>query len=122
MGYDLHSEFDAEKHKETYVHYLEIVIDRNGRISYAIPSHQEKMIEVACERLGLSRQELHDLCPKEYYWDFMKWLSMKSGLMAVWEGHYEVHEPTKKQIATLRNLKMSGLYKGEIPSIKKEVL
>lgn len=115
MEYGLHSEFDAEKHKQTFVHYLEIVIDRDGHISYAVPSHQEKMIRVACETLSVSRNELYSLCPKEYYWDFMKWLSEISGLMAVWETHYEVHIPTVKQIAALRRLKMLGLYEGMIP-------
>lgn len=115
MDYGLHSDFDIEKHKQTFVHYLEVVIDREGRIAYAVPSHQEKMIKGACECLGLSRQQLYDLCPREMYWDFMKWLSEISGLMAVWEGHYEVYEPTRKQIATLRRLKMAGLYTGFIP-------
>ena len=120
MEYGLHSEFDVEKHKQTFVHYLEVVIDRDGRVSYAVPSHQEKMIAAACASLGVSRQELNDLCPREYYWDFMKWLSMVSGLMAVWETHCEVSSPTKKQIATLRRLKIEGLYTGVIPKTCEE--
>lgn len=115
MEYGLHSEFDIAKHKQTFIHYLEIVINRNGYIAYAVPSHQEMMIRVACAQLGISRDELNDLCPREYYWDFMKWLSMTTGLMAVWETHYEVYAVTKKQIAALRRLKMEGLYTGSIP-------
>lgn len=118
--YGLHSDFDIEKHKQTFIHYLEIVIDREGHISYAVPSHQEKIIRVACNQLGVSRDELDAMCPREMYWDFMKWLSEISGLMAVWEGHYEVHTPTKKQIAALRRLKMAGLYEGSIPRIDEE--
>ena len=117
MGYGLHSEFDADKHKQTFIHYLEIVIDRDGYISYAVPSHQEKMIMGACERLDLSREELYDLCPREYYFDFMTWLSEVSGMMAVWEGQCAVKAPTRKQIAALRHLKMKGLYKGVIPKV-----
>lgn len=122
MEYGLHSEFDPEKHKQTFVHYLEVVIDQDGHISYAVPSHQEKMIRAACECLGLSRQGLNELCPKEYYWDFMKWLSKVSGLMAVWENHYEVDTPTRKQVAALRRLKMAGLYLGTLPTIYEEIL
>lgn len=120
MGYDLNCEFDAEKHKQTFVHYLEVVIDKDGYISYAVPSHQERMIRGACEVLGLSRRELLDSCPREYYGDFMKWLSMISGLMAVWEGYCEVYVPTVKQVAALRRLKMAGLYTGVIPKICEE--
>lgn len=113
--YGLHSVFNIEKHKQTFVHYLEIVIDAEGGVAYAVPSHQEAMIRAACKRLDVKRRELLDMCPREYYFDFMKWLSMISGLMAVWEGHYEVHTPTKKQIAVLRRLKLEGLYTGVIP-------
>lgn len=113
--YGLHSDFDIEKHKQTFVHYLEVVIDPDGKVMYAVPSHQRKMIHIACERLGLTQQELYDLCPREMYWDFIRWLSEVSGLMAVWESHCEVYKPTVKQIATLRRLKMAGLYAGVIP-------
>ena len=117
MDYGLHSEFDAEKHKQTFVHYLEVVINKNGYIAYAVPSHQEMMIRVACAQLGISRDELNEFCPREWYCDFMKWLSMITGLMAVWESHYEVYAVTKKQIAALRRLKLEGLYKGPIPDV-----
>lgn len=116
--YGLHSAFDIEKHKQTFIHYLEVVIDREGRVFYAVPSHQGVMIAVACKRLGVSREELGELCPSELWCDFMKWLSGVSGLMAVWENHCEVNTPTKKQIATLRRLKMAGLYTGSIPSLE----
>lgn len=117
MEYGLHSEFDIEKHKQTFIHYLEVVISSDGRVFYAVPSHQELMIAVACVMLGVSREELNELCPREWYFDFMKWLSMKTGLMAVWESHYEVYVPTNKQIATLRRLKLAGLYTGVIPKV-----
>lgn len=118
--YGLHSVFNIEKHKQTFVHYLEIVIDAEGGVAYAVPSHQEAMIRTACKRLNVKRRELLDMCPREYYFDFMKWLSMISGLMAVWESHCEVNTPTKKQIAVLRRLKMEGLYTGVIPQLEKE--
>lgn len=49
MVYDLHSDFDIEQHKKIFIHYLEVVIDENGKIMYAVPSHQEKQITLACE-------------------------------------------------------------------------
>ena len=44
--YDLHSPFDLQKHMETYINYLEVVIFPDGHIEYAVPSHQEKLIRV----------------------------------------------------------------------------
>ena len=38
--YNVHSEFDLKKHKEKFINYLEVVIEPNGKIHYAVPSHQ----------------------------------------------------------------------------------
>lgn len=115
--YSVYSDFDIEKYKQTYVNYLEVVIDENGKVMYAVPSHQEKVIAMACEKLGVSRKELSDMCPKEYYFDYMTWLCMKSKAVAVWNDGCVAPEPNKKQVAVLRKLKLNGLYKGAIPNI-----
>lgn len=113
--YDLHSEFSAEKHKNKYIHYLEVVIDESGKIMYAVPSHQEKLIALACQKLGVNRTELNKMCPEEYYFDFIEWLSKVSGACAVWENFARGYKFTKKQIQSLEMLKNYGLYLGEIP-------
>lgn len=61
MAYDIYCAFDLEKHKQTYVQYLEVVILEDGTVEYAVPSHQEKLIALACQKKGVSRQELNDL-------------------------------------------------------------
>lgn len=113
--YNLYSDFDADKHKETYTHYLEVIIDTDGKIMYAVPSHQEKMIALSCEKLSVSRNELNAMCPKEYYGDFMTWLSMISGAIAVWENFTMGYKYTDAQIKALEMLKREGLYLGEMP-------
>lgn len=79
------TEFDLEQHKKTFIHYLEVVIDENGKIMYAVPSHQEKLIALACDKLNVTREELNAMCPQEYYFDFMDWICKMSGVCAVWE-------------------------------------
>lgn len=115
-NYDLYSDFDMEMHSKIFVHYLEAVIDSDGKVMYAVPSHQEKCIALACQKLGVTREELNRMCPREYYFDFLRWVCKMSGAMAVWEGHCEYWEPTVKQIGMLRRLKMVGLYLGTIPN------
>lgn len=83
--YDLHSPFDIEQHKQHYVNYLEVVIFPDGHIEYAVPSHQEKLIAICMEQLGISRYELERMCPAEYYGDFQTWLCMISGCISVWD-------------------------------------
>lgn len=113
--YSLSSIFDIEKHKATFVNYLEVVILHNGAVVYAVPSHQEMLIKLACLKTGMTRDQLKDACPREYYFDFTKWLCMMSGAVAVWNEHCEYGTPTVQQIAMLRKLKMAGLYRGAIP-------
>ena len=114
MEYTVYSDFDIEQHKKTFIHYLEVVIDENGKIMYAVPSHQEKLISLACERLNVTREELNAICPQEYYFDLMKWLCKISGACAVWENFVKCNKLTERQIMALQMLKDSGLYLGEI--------
>ena len=118
MAYDIYCAFDLEKHKQTYVQYLEVVILEDGTVEYAVPSHQEKLIALACQKKGVSRQELNDLCPREYYYDFLTWLCMQANAVAVWNNDccYGL-SINRKQIGTLRRLKKAGVYGGTIPKI-----
>ena len=109
----LHSPFDVEVHKKTFINYLEIVILEDGTIEYAVPSHQEKMIQICCEKLNVSRQELANLTPPQYYGDFMKWLTMVSKAIPVWNTFYK-GEPNEKQLETLRMLQREGVFGGII--------
>ena len=113
--YSIYCEFDPKKHKEKFVHYLEVIIEEDGHVMYAIPSHQEKMIELACKKYGITRDELNARCPKEYYFDFIKWLPMQTGAIAVWEDGYIGYDVSRKQAAKLKQLKLYGLYAGNLP-------
>lgn len=119
--YSVYSPFDIKKHKETYINYLEVLILEDGTIEYAVPSHQEKALEIACKKLNKTKQEIEDMCPREYYCDFLTWLLGITGSISVWGTSCEyfiVYKTiNKKQIATLKKLKKHGLYKGSIPII-----
>lgn len=47
--YNLYSKFDIQKHKENYINYLEVLILENGEVEYAVPSHQDKAVALACK-------------------------------------------------------------------------
>lgn len=108
----LNSLFDIEVHKATFVNYLEVVILENGTVEYAVPSHQEKMIALACQKLNITRDELYDMCPTEYYFDVITWLSQITGAIAVWDFKYE-GIANKDQLNRLDMLRAEGLYKGK---------
>lgn len=121
-GYDLHSKFDIQKHKVTFAGYLEVIIDENGTVMYAVPSHQEKALALAAKKLGKTREEISDMCPREFYFDYLNWLLSLTGSVAVWDKSISAPAITAKQIAVLRSLKLNGLYKGKIPEIRPQDL
>lgn len=113
MTYDLYSVFDIEQHKKHYVNYLEIVISPAGKVLYAVPSHQEKLISIAMKEKNLTRNELWSLCPRNMWFDALTWLCSVTGYISVWNELY-VGKPNRFQRHKLRELKDSGLYKGEV--------
>lgn len=116
MEYDLHSEFDIEKHKQRYVDYLEVLILEDGKVVYAVPSHQMKAEDLCCQKLGITRQQLSDMCPEEYYFDYMTWLLDICGAVSVWNDFYKTGKQglNFKQRVRLQQLKLNGLYYGGI--------
>lgn len=109
-----YSKFDAYQHKLKYPHYCEVVILKDGTVEYAHPSHQEKLVRLACEQLDISREELQSLCPPEYYFDFDVWLESQSGAMPVWTKFYGSSNPTAEQLYALQLLKNEGIYEGTL--------
>ena len=109
----LYSPFNVKVHKETFINYLEVCIDRKGIVYYAVPSHQEFLIAFICKNMNISRDELENMCPREYYCDFIKWLTMMSGCVSVWND-FIIGEMNEVQKQTIKMLKNEGLYMGKI--------
>lgn len=116
MAYDIYCDFDMEKHKQTYIDYLEVLILEDGRIVYAVPSHQMKAEEVCCEKFSITHKELLDMCPRECWGDYLTWLLTICGAISVWNKFYQTGKSgiNGKQKAKLKQLKLNGLYRGAI--------
>lgn len=54
-GYSIYCKFDLQKHKSHFINYLEVIVKPDGEVVYAVPSHQEKLIELACLKLRVNR-------------------------------------------------------------------
>lgn len=109
----LHGVFDIETHKKVFVDYLEIIIRVDGVIEYAVPSHQEKLIKIATEKLGITKSQLFDMCPTEYLFDVCKWLCIITDCVSVWNDFYK-GDLNEAQREALQNLKNHGLYRGKM--------
>lgn len=112
----LHNAFDIKTHSENFINYLEVVILEDGTIEYAVPSHQEKLIKLAIDKLGVDRNGVMHACPKEMYFDFNTWLMLVTGAVSVWTNFYMYPDDlNEKQMESLLKLKESGLYTGYLP-------
>jgi len=116
-NYGVYSQFDIAKHKETFVHYLEVIIHSDGLVEYAVPSHQKKLIQLAARKLGVPEETIPGLCPQEYHGDYMVWLSKITGCIAVWNDFYHAYEISRAQALKLRSLKVAGIYHGTVPPL-----
>lgn len=99
----LHSPFDFKRHNETFKFYCECIIWPNGKIEYAVPSHQEKLISCYMQMYHKTREE----CEKEWIKDF-DWLdkTMKK-LRIVWVWYNKVQYNfalTSQQIKAIGDL------------------
>lgn len=115
--YDLYSQFDIEQHSEHYPHYLEVIMYQDGTVEYAVPSHQEKLIQIACDMLDVSRTKLFDMCPQEYYCDVITWLCNITGCISVWTNFYMKSDKNDLSVAQeemLRKLQRADVYEGEL--------
>ncbi|MBQ2856701.1 MAG: hypothetical protein IJE78_06195 [Bacteroidaceae bacterium] len=114
--YDLRCEFDLQKHKETFVNYLEVIITSDGVVHYAVPSHQEYMIMLAMKQYNWTREDLKKAIPADYYSDFMIWLSKITQSISVWTDFLVFYELNPAQYEKLLELKQANLYNGYMPS------
>lgn len=99
--YDLYSKFDLQKHKQTYINYLEVIILPDGSVEYAVPSHQEKLISILQYKWQCTRTDALNKCPKELWLDFEEWLLDNTECIAVWSCGYK-GKPNDAQKITLK--------------------
>lgn len=122
----LNSPFDLETHKKTFTNYLEVIIDSEGNVTYAVPSHQQAMIRIATEKLNVTKERLFEMYASSRC-DTIEWLSGITGCISVWFGNY-VGEPNEKQLELLRKFREEGIYIGPTynkyvkPDTVKEIL
>lgn len=119
----LNSPFDINTHKETFVSYLEVIINESGEIFYAVPSHTHKLCEIYMNRFGVDNYEKTKKEIVEAAWsaslDMCEYLCTKTGCIAVWFQGYR-GEPNQTQLNKLKTLRLSGVYAGPVHDINIE--
>ena len=99
--------FDWKTHNKNFIHYLEAIITKDGTVHYAVPSHQEKLVEIYCKERNINRDELLKLIPLTEAPD--SWIINELGVIEVWYDF--VKQPidiTNEQRDSLKLLRMKG--------------
>lgn len=111
----LKGKFDIELHKKTFYRYLEVIIDPEGVVHYAVPSHNERLITYIMDTLGFDRDQIEGMV--SVLWatcgGIAKALCEMSKCISVWNNFY-IGKPNDKQRETLQKLQDNGLYEGMI--------
>ena len=117
--YNVYSKFDIEKHAENFINYLEIVIDEQGEVHYAVPSHQMFMENIIKRQIGVIEFQNLIVC-EEAIRDYLPFLCKQTNCVPVWNEFY-YGKPNTKQLEVLKQLKSkkynhckNSLYQGEI--------
>lgn len=132
----LQQEFNIETHKKHFVNYLEVIIYPDGRIEYAVPSHNIKLFMITYEKTfrkkltynsdTLKKQRDYEMANvgREWWMDMIQFYCNKTGCISVWNDRCIAPSSglTTLQKKTMRALKRNGLYKGHIPFNQRSVL
>jgi hypothetical protein len=103
MILDRNTVFDYKTHNENFYYYLEVIILDNGEIVYAVPSHQQKLIELYCEKHNITLEKLRDIIP--LYEGPLEWIVHELGVISVWYDFiYRPENITDKQKEALERL------------------
>lgn len=112
----LHSPFDIETHKATFTNYLEVVIDTEGVVQYAVPSHQMYVRNYLIREYYRTDAKLDEAIPRERWGDYLDWLLEESGHVLIWNERCQ-GQFNQRQHDALVKLKDAGLYRGQIPEV-----
>ena len=108
--------FSALTHNLKYHYYCEVVISPKGNIYYARPSHNDFLEKVACKKFNITKQELADRCPAEYWFNYNKWLCDITGYVCVWY-HAINGTPNEAQLEAIKYLERNKCI--DIPCMKQ---
>ena len=110
--YNVYSEFDMDKHKEKYINYLEIVIERNGKIHYAVPSHIKRLERLMMEMYHMTYNEIYSMynndSDSDSFMEYVYWLMDKTGAITVYNNMYR-GKANRVQLSVMKQLVDRGV-------------
>lgn len=109
--------FDIETHKKNFVNYLEVIVDEDGTVYYAVPSHQRKLLEIFEKKFNVKWKDIED--DIDLAIGCVDTLCAKTHCISVWFDSY-IGEPNEIQREKLKSFKEHGIYNGPTKNIYEE--
>ena len=107
MILDRNTVFDYKTHRKNFINYLEVIINKDGTIEYAVPSHQQKLLNLYCKNHNITMEKLWNIIPIEESPE--SWIIFNEGVISVWYDFIIRPEYiTEEQKNTLHKLKETG--------------
>lgn len=97
----LYKPFNAEMHKDNFICYCEVIIHKDGLIEYAVPSHQEKLIQIYADKHLMSRDNAMDFLRQQQE-DPIDLMMCDTGCIYIWYDH--MHNATNLTDAQMHAL------------------
>ena len=72
---------------------------------------------IAASMQNKTVEQVRAMCPQSCWCDYNVWLCYITKCISVWTCGIDYYEISSKQRNMLKQLKMDGLYKGEIPEL-----
>ena len=110
--------FSIERHKKTFINYMEAIIDSDGVVYYAIPSHERKLIKLILEQNpGMSIKDIENEAEKIAGLDgWAEYLMRKSGCICIYTNGYTT--PQHYQMSDAQKRKLDELIKAHLTTNK----
>ena len=104
----LHSPFDVETHKKSFIEYLEVIILPDGSIEYAVPSHVMWLMEYTKRIENINDEQLREIFMTDQSGlTTIEWLINRTKCLSV-HTHFYYGEPNEKQQKTIDMLNDNG--------------
>jgi hypothetical protein len=101
--------FSIERHMKTFINYTEVVIDSNGAVHYAIPSHERRLVKMILEQNpDMCMKDVEDEAERNMSVEgWCEWLMRRSGCICVYTHGYMA--PTGYQMTDAQQGKLNEL-------------
>lgn len=93
--------------QHNHIRYCEAIVNDDGTVEYAIPSHSERLISKVCEHCSISRSQLESEMPM--FCDVLAYLADIGNTAVVWYNVcYIPKNCSEKCLESVRKLIVSG--------------